>query len=462
MSTKITKIGEKTHVVNIKTGQDARVFAFGDMPVNTFENLIAVSKNIDWESDPYAFNNVRLVSHGVNNNLPVIIRDIMDQNNLAPGILEREMGLLYGNGPALYKLNYQGGFMVRDYIQDPEIEEWLNSWDHKRYLDMAMVEFKYMKGVYVKRTRNRGPRVGNDGKIIRLEVIPSTDARLEWPEDPKPKRLEYVNSIWVGDFQNHCLHTGMTPYPVYRPNDPFKFGVSVGYHNKYSFGRNFYSVPSYYGSLNWIMRSSDIPEVLRYLSENGITSAFHIHVPEKYWIAKQERLEKNNPTMTDAQLDELLEEAKVELFRKMALVLTGKKNAGKFIETTDFFDEDGNLCKWEITAIDQKVKDFIEAQLKISEKADSATTSGMGLHPSLSNIIVQGKMSGGSEMLYALKLYMASDTTIPEEVVMEPINQAIVANFPGKKGIRLGFYHNTVRKEEDVAPNNRVTNTVTE
>lgn len=455
--TQVKKIGE-TRVVHTEAG----AFAFGQTPEGTFDQLMALSKGTDWESDPFLMQGHRLVPYGSNNDLPVQIRKIMDKNNLAPGILEREMGLLYGQGPALYRIKYQDGYMMREYIQDEEIQEWLDSWNYKRFIDMAMVEFKYLKGVFVKRFRNRAPRIGGEGKIISLQVVPGTDARLEWPYDPLPKRLENVYRIWVGDFENHCLHGGMTPYPVYRPLDPFKYGVCMSYHNKYSFGRNFYSSPSYFGTLNWMMRSSDIPEVLAYLSENGITSAFHIHVPAKYWEDKREKLEKNHPTFDDAKIDGLLEEAKSELFTKIARVLTGKKNAGKFIETTDFYDEENNLCAWKIEAIDQKVGDFITAQLKISEKADSAITSGMGLHPSLSNIIVNGKMSSGSEMLYALKLYMASDTTIPEEVVFEAINQSIAANWPNKKGIRMGFYHHTVMREENVAPEKRLVNTVTE
>jgi hypothetical protein len=203
------------------------------------------------------------------------------------------------------------------------------------------------------------------------------------------------------------------------------------------------------------MRSSDIPDVLAYLSENGITSSFHIHSPAGYWEAKMERIRKTYPDKPDAWLEKKLDETKDLLFESMAKTLTGKKNAGKYIETVDFYDDDRNLCAWKVDTIDQKVKDFIESQLKISEKADSATTSGMGLHPSLSNIIVNGQLSSGSQMLYALKLYMASDTTIPEEVIFEPINQAIAANFPGTK-VRMGFFHPVVMKEEDVAPKNRV------
>lgn len=457
MTQEVKKIGE-TRVVHTSAG----AFAFGTTPEGTFDQLMSLSKGTDWESDPYLLNGARLVPYGDNNDLPVQIRKIMDKNNLAPGILEREIGLLYGQGPALYRLVYQDGYMVREYLEDAEIQDWLDSWDYKRFIDMAMVEFKYLKGVFVKHIRNRGPRIGGKGMIRRLQVIPATDARLEWPEDPRPKRLENVSRVYVGDFENHCLRTGMTPYPVYRPSDPFKYGVSISYHNRYSFGRNFYSSPAYFGTLSWMMRSSDIPEVLAYLSENGITSAFHIHVPAKYWEEKQAKLEKNHPTYDDAKIDALLEEAKTALFTKIASVLTGKKNAGKFIETTDFYDEDGNLCQWKIESIDQNIKTFIESQLKISEKADSAITSGMGLHPSLSNIVVNGKMSSGSEMLYALKLYMASDTTIPEEVVFEALNQTILANFPDKKGIRMGFYHHTVMREENVAPENRLVNTVTE
>ncbi|EMS34615.1 hypothetical protein C943_03302 [Mariniradius saccharolyticus AK6] len=439
---------------------DATAFVVGSNPFQSFDSFIGLQKNIDWEADPTVVQGVKLVPHGLNNDLPVIIRDIMDKNNLAPGIVEREIGLLYGDGPHLYKLVFENGFAKREYVTDPEVQAWLDTWDYKRYIDMAMVEFKYMKGVYTKVIRNRGPRIGNAGRINYLQVVPSTDARLEWPETG-PKRLESVKRIYVGDFQNHCLYTGLTGYPVFDPYDPFKYPISIGYDNKYSFGRNFYSVPSYYGSLNWIMRSSDIPDVLKYLSENGITSAFHIHSPADYWKDKSDKLKEMYPSETDQELQKRLEKLKDDTFDQMSKVLTGKRNAGKFIETVDFYDVDGNLCAWKVEAIDQKVKDFIESQLKISEKADSATTSGMGLHPSLSNIIVNGQLSSGSQMLYALKLYMASDTTIPEEVVFQKLNQAIRANFPNK-GLRMGFYHHSVAREEDVNPEGRVMNSAAE
>lgn len=452
---------------NIKKVGNSRIIhtnvgAFAVTPEHLNNNLedfatSLLTKKVDWEQDATIVLGKEVVPYGVNNDLPDIIRDIMDDNNLAPGILEREIGLLYGDGPQLYQLNYQSGQLTREYMEDPEIQAWLSTWDYKRFVDMAMVEFKYLKGVFAKRYLNKGARIGRNTYIKSLEVVPATDARLGWPEQGE-KRLENVRWIYTGDFTNNCYQTGITTYPRYDPYDPFRHRVSIGYHNKYSFGMSFYSKPSFYGSLKWIMRSSDIPDVLAYLGKNGITSAYHIHSPAGYWEEKRDKLEKKYPDKPEAYIDTKLDELQDETYKKMARTLTGKKNAGKFITTVSFYDEDNNLCEWRVESIDQKVKDYIESQLKISEKADSATTSGLGLHPSLSNIIVNGQLSSGSQMLYALKLYMASDTTIPEEVVFEPINQAIAANWPAKK-VRMGFYHRTVMKEEQVAPENRVVST---
>lgn len=155
----------------------------------------------------------------------------------------------------------------------------------------------------------------------------------------------------------------------------------------------------------------------------------------------------------------MLENHKDDVMRKLAEVLSGKKNVGKFFHTVTLHDDDGKPQEWKITPIDQKMKDFIDSQIKVSEKADSATTSGIGLHPALSNIMVDGKLSSGSEMLYALKLYLASDTTIPEEIILQAINQAIQINFKGTD-LKLGFYHKIVLREEDVAPKDRTKNNI--
>lgn len=451
---KIDKINDDTSVIHTDVGVYAvSIKANSD----NWQNIMSFDSRVNWETEPSIVLGKKIVPYGMNNDLPVLIRKIMDENNLAPGIIERQIGLLYGEGPALYELKMNEGVLEREYKSDPEVDAWLKSWNLRRYVDMAMNEYKHMKGFFVRRYINRGARIFLPSRITKLEVVTNKDARLEWPT--KGRRLEDVTHILEGDFENNCYSTGITRYPVYDSAAPFKYGVSMSYHNSYSFARNFYSVPSYYGTLKWIMRSSDIPDILKYLTDNGIAVAFHIHSPVRYWEDKKKALEDAHPEFEDAKIDKLLEELKDQLFQKISTVLAGKKNAGKFIETVDFYDDDGNPQSWKIEAIDQKIKDFIKAQIEIGNKADSATTSGMGLHPSLSNIIVGGQLSSGSQMLYAMKMYLAADTSIPEEVIFEPINQAIEANFPGK-GLKIGFYHKVIKTEDSIPSADRMKNNV--
>jgi hypothetical protein len=418
---------------------------------DNWSSLVNDDSFASWETDPLIMHGVKIIPYGSNNNLPSAIRDIMDRNNLAPGILEREIGLLYGQGPQLYSLKYEGSNISREFQYDKEIWNWLESWNYRRFLEMAMVEYKYLKGFFVRKYLNRGARIGKSPFITQLDVISGNNARLGWSDD---RRLESVKNIYVGDFENSC-YSGITPYPVFDIKTPYKHPISMSYHCSYSFARNFYSVPSYYGSLRWIMRSSDIPDILKYLSDNGISVAYHIKSPAGYWETKEETLKAIYPDEPDAKIQKRLEVIKDETFSSLSNVLSGKKNTGKFFESVEFFDDEGNKQSWSIEPIDQKVNKFIESQIKISEKADSATTSGIGLHPSLSNIVVGGQLASGSQMLYALKLYLASDTSIAEEIIFEPINQILKLNFPGKN-LKLGFYHSVVMKEEDVSPENRV------
>ncbi|MGJ1419986.1 hypothetical protein ACR79T_10195 [Sphingobacterium spiritivorum] len=409
-----------------------------------------------WESDPALVMGKKIVPYGHNNDLPTIIRKIMDDNNIAPGIIERKIGLQYGEGPYLYREVITDDKINRKPIQDTEISSWLKSWDFDRYLDIIIAEYMHTKGFFTRWYRNRGPRIGKAGKIVKLEPVLVNWARLGWPESPE-KRLENVDQIHVGDFENNCLHSGITSFPVFDKKTPFKHGVSMSYHNTYSFNRSFYPVPSFYGTLKWLATSSDIPDIIKYLTDNGISAAFHIHSPQGYWDDKRQKLLEAYPDATDALIDKKLQDLKDILFQNISRALAGKENAGKFIETVDFYDIEGNLCEWKIEPIDQKIQDFIEAQIKVSEKADSAATSGMGLNPALANLVTGGSLSSGAQLLYAMKFHILSDVNIPEKVIFQALNDAIAINWP-YKDVKMGFYRKIIMKEDEVSPANRVTN----
>lgn len=156
-----------------------------------------------------------------------------------------------------------------------------------------------------------------------------------------------------------------------------------------------------------------------------------------------------------------MELVKDQLARELADVMAGKNNVGKFFMTTDYVDPvDGKTHQFTIEPIEMNIDKYIDALTKISRIADSSTTSGLGLNPSLANIIIDGKGDSGSQMLYALKLFYGADTQIPEDVCLEAINDAIHINFPDKQDLFLGIYRKVINKEDNVTASDRATNQV--
>jgi len=404
-----------------------------------------------WGDDPIRIGDVEIVPLGDNNRMPLDLRDILEDNHIAPGVLSRKRKLLWGQGPALYYLDYSSGAPERKWAEDREILDWLDNWDFEDYLDRVFVDYISSNGYVTKTIRNRAPRIGGEGRINSLEHVGIEKARMEWPKDGVN-----VKNILVGDFENPNRY-GLKKFPVFDKKQPFLAQRAIIFVHDYSYARGFAFVPAYYGALNWIKRSSDIPKVLESLTNNSLQIKWHIKSPREYWDVKREHLKDQCTKKGVAYEEKLLEDLKDEMFSQLGDMLSGVDNVGKFFESEFVINQYGKMEGWEIEAVDMKVKDFIDAQLNIAKRADFEVASGLGLSPSLSNLSMDGNLSSGSEQLYALKLYDATDIEIPERHVTKAINLAIKANFPNKN-LKLGFYHKIVKKEEDVSPEARVTN----
>lgn len=449
---RIEKISDHTSVLRLN---DGRAFALSNRVDNSLDSVFWMAQQRNWEQLPQTVCGQKIVPFGHDNNLPIHLRDILDENNLGPGILERQMGLLYGQGVFLNRLAYQEGNIVHHWEEDREIQAWLDSWDYVSYIKGCMTDYLHLKGFFDAKYLEKGRRIGREPRIAYLEHIPSKNARLEWTDS---REIKDVRHIVVGDFEHSCVGTGVRVYPVYDRRNPGRFGASASYNHTYSFARDFYAVPQYWGALRWIVKGSEVPTIFKYVTDNGINLAYLVKAPKEYWEERRDRLRMANPTWDDTRIENEISSLTDELLRQMQDVLSGKENAGKFFYSLDMPSESGTgRVSWSVEAIDQKMKDFVEAQLKISEASASAITSGMGLHPSLSNVMVNGKLASGSELLYAFKLFLLSDTEITSQTILEPVNQAIAFNFPGK-GLKLGFFHKQLSAEDALTSSARVKN----
>lgn len=423
---------------------------------DTFERFLSFDPT-SWDMDPMTVAGVRVVPWGADNNLPKNIRRILEKNNLAPGILDRKLGLIYGQGPMLYTLDVQENERVQNWIQDEEIQDWLDSWDYRGFIRHMLMEYNHLKGCFVKYHSGKAVRLGKPW-IHSLECVPSADCRLVWPKNDS-RNVDDIEDIMVGDFDAYT-NPSYKLYPVFDKWHPARHEVAMKYHSMRSFGRNFYSISSFYGSVPWMADANALPEIIAYLNNNMIAAAYIVHVPQGYWQEKRNVIVDKHPDFTEAQITCMLDDVKETLAKQIAEVMAGKNNAGKFFMCVDFIDVDGHEQSWKIEPIEMNIDKYIDALAKISRIADSSTTSGLGLNPALANIIIDGKGDSGSQMLYALKLFYGADTQIPEDIALEAINDAIRINFPQKKGVFIGLYRKVINKEDNVTAGERATNQV--
>ena len=421
-----------------------------------------VDSDLNWNYQSNYIGDYILHPFGTFNNLPTIIKDVVQKHYMATGLFERHCNLQWGCGPHLYTEDIVDNKVVRLLVKDRDIQSWLESWDYLTYLQKANVDFQHIQGFFTKFELNRGSRLGNSF-IKKLEIIQPDKCRLASlkPNTPIFGRVPATHSI-VNDW-SFTTPNSLSNYKVYELFDylnPFKSANSILYSNLYTFCTDYYTVPKVYGSIEWLNRSTAVPLIFKAMSKNSINLKYHVKSPQSFWDNRREIIQKNCEIANKKYNESMLEDYKTNFLKQIGQVLAGDDNTGKFLHTIKSIIIDGVNIKeygWEIEVIDQKILDFVNAQIKISQRADQALSAGIGLHTSLGNVSETGKVDSGSEQYYALISYLNTSVSIPEMIVMKAINFAIKANWPDKD-IKLGFTYNIPEKQQDITPKERMIN----
>lgn len=441
----------------IETPDVAFTYQVSETP-RDFYQLKGNTNNLDWNTKYNYIGDFIVYPFGANNDLPDIIKQVVQTNYIAPGILKKKTQLIWGLGPQLYKEKIEKGVLSRDWQEDNEIADWLHSWSYEDYLLKACTDFQHIEGIFSRYELSKGGRIGKPfiSKInhiypdrIRLATAKTADNRI-------------ATHALATDWSFNTIHalTEYKVYPLFNFEDPFANKNAVLYSNMYSFCTDYYTVPDLYGSLEWLNRSTAVPLIFKALSKNSINLKYHIVSPQAFWDKKAEEMKTNCTQRNLVYKNQMLLDFQKEFLEKIAVVLSGDENTGKYLHTSKSFTVDGtNLIEhgWEIKVIDQNIKDFVAAQISISERADHALAAGLNLHSALGNVSESGKSDSGSEQIYALKTFLQTGIDIPEMIIMKAINYAIKVNFPSKK-LKLGFYHITPEKEQNIAPKDRLLN----
>lgn len=419
------------------------------------QSLDAEKANLPIANNYYKVGDWRILPYGERDNLPNIIKQAVQENSSAPGMIEKKVMMYYGNGPVLYKETYKDNQIVRELVADTEILAWFKTWDVAKYLLKCAVDYEYMKGNYTKLYRNRAARIGGQSKIAKLEHVTINEARLACPSDSISLEPTHIVVISYSNGQ-----TQINPYPIIDKQEPFKYPVTMHYSNQYTFGDKHYSTPPLYGAIEWLRRSTATPLIFKALSKNSINVKYHVESPEAFWELQEERLKENAEKAGREYNNNEIVEFRINFLRDLVNVLAGYENSGKLWHTRKIIEVQGNNILehgWSIKEIPQNVKDFVEAQIKINERADRVLSVNQGMNQGISNTGEAGKVNGGSEQVYAYQNFINSSVEVPEMVICASLNMAIEINWP-EKNIRVGFNRNHAQTLSNINPADRPIN----
>lgn len=413
---------------------------------------------LDWNTSFNYIGDYLVYPFGANDDLPDIIKNVVQTNYIAPGILKKKTQLIWGMGPQLYQEKIVDGVLSRVWVEDSEVSDWLHSWNHEDYLIKCITDFQHIEGTFSRYELNKGSRIGTPSIAKIVHLYPDR-VRLATIRSKETRDATHaITSEWP--FSTIHAQTGYKVYPLFNFLNPFASTNAVLYSNMYSFCTDYYTVPDLYGSLEWLNRSTSVPLIFKALSKNSINLKYHIVSPQAFWDKKEGEIKDNCTQRGKPYNATMLFDYQKQFLEKISVVLSGDENTGKYLHTTKSFTVEGtNLAEhgWEIKVIDQNIKDFVAAQISISERADHALSAGLNLHSALGNVSESGKSDSGSEQIYALKTFLQTGIDIPEMIIMKAINYALKSNYPNKK-LKLGFYQQAAEKEQDIAPKERLLN----
>lgn len=404
----------------------------------------AIGSVSTYSFDPDNFNDDIGVRHekakisqwGNDNQFPNSLKSLYG-NNIAPGLMDFKVDMLFGEGPELMKIE-QG---KRIYTNDRQVSDWLKSWNYIDFLISAFADAVMHENIFCQYITSKGVATGLGAKlkIAELFFVDSDECRIS------VKNKGISEYIFVNDWEKQSSNKADV-YKAYNSRNPeesiSKQKIVMRHVKKKSSLFKYYALPVYVGVLPmWLPLANEIPKFHLARLQRSLNIKYHIKVPLKSLEAVQQQYK-----FTKEKLEEWFQSKMNEIDE----MLSGSSNAGKTFYS--FVERDSNgkeMSGWEIKLIDNNEKEMSEANLQLYNDTNQAITSAFQVQPSLASIQLGNKMSSGSEVLNAFNLHVKTRTPIMRHLVLSLINDAIALNWPNKN-IQLGIVDPILMKQEDV------------
>lgn len=449
----------------------------------TLFHLVKQSKNIS-----YRWLNVggyNIYTRGLNNNQAENIETNIKANRLLPSLINKQVKMLYGKGPAIYREQFSGNKLVKEWVNQPEILSWLLHWQDNglemKYDDFGLACIKryyYFHDYFVKWRFSRGKQFGMR-PLSGLELVENKYCRLATQKQDIANNIVLYNDMRYILLGNWSMGTSnFKVYPLFRINEVDNYHyAAISHHRESSVGNLYGENETYEGIKTHIKTSNELPEFIDSFLNNSLAAKIHVIIPNAWIEAKRKQIkalcDENKKRANNQQpllkyngidIGTEYKESLVVLYtqeelRRLSNYLSGKKNQGKAFSTYSFRTGQNNEEeRWKIETIDLKYKEYISSLIDYDKRVDEVLLASVGLDSSISSVSKDGVISkSGADVYYNYLLYLQT-LTPDDKKCSEPFNLALQVNFPElyEQGYRIGYYREVPSRQEEVSVNNRL------
>lgn len=415
----VRKVNDHSYVIG--QGKVQALVEFGD--TTTVYDTTAGSKSASAPVTKTAGYDIAL--WGRNNQRPQEILQLVRNNHAKGQLLKTERDFLLGSGISLFTKKIEGGKKIISHIEDPEIQDWMDSININQYISSLAWQQVYFWSL---------PTLCDiDPKTRKISAIQSLDHIQFRAETIQKGQIAnaYLHPNWKNVVQKDIILK-----PIFDPNyhkleDFTKSHGSFVYWAKEDVpGQYYYPTPAWWGTENWTKAASLIPLYHVAGFTNGWNLKYHIVVPFDYMLK-----------LTGGSEDpKLIQEQKEILANELDKWLSGAANNGKAFISYSVQDTFGKeAAGWKIEALDNKMTD--KAYVDLDKQANINQASGHGIDPALAGVDTGGKLGGsGSEKRISYQLHLALRTPQPREMLLRFLNKvAIPLNGWKDKNIFFGI-----------------------
>lgn len=409
-----------------RIGQGAYYLSKGAALVTTSDRIDDASLvgRITSQSAPNLKEAVKFMSWGTGNDLPQRFERLISQNNVVPSLIQRKRDIMVGSGIMAYKKVKITEANGKSTTHNEEVEipadaaAFFERIDIDNFLltiagelmkhSLAVTEF--VKAV-------EGEKIGSikchETKYMRAEE--------------KDLNGKIKNWLWSGHWdkkansQSQKEARKIVPIPVYNADSstiPGKFCLPVG---DFFLNDGYYPIATWRGGKDWIELSNWIPEFHLSNLQHGYSIRWHVKIPADYFL-DYEALSAATDEATQKSIRQNAKDAEKKFVDDINNYLAGLSNTGRAVFTkTEFEAATGKAYPGiEIVPLNFDLKD--EALIKLFQASNTANVSGQGIHPSLANVDVAGKLFGsGTEVRNAFLLFLITNTPQVRRMMFKPI-----------------------------------------